>query len=265
MSCEKHGAVAVVMYNRPKRANAWSQEMVNSLEKVLDQVAADDSAIVLTGNGKYFCSGADFGGLMTPMLPSTLVKTVEEFCRGVFENFLTFPKPVICCVNGPAIGGAVTSASLCDVVLASDSATLRTPFKELGIQPEGCSTYTWERWYGREFWDLLIEQGGTCNADVAKSYGFVDEIVSGGSDALLERGIAVANEWIGCTRKIHKEKGLLDKLRDVNIKESKDLSEAVLSSNFLRCQCDLMTKKKKPGPAWLFWVLLWTRPVWSML
>ena len=68
----------------------------------------------------------------------------------LFELFLDFPKPIIAAVNGPAIGASVTSATLCDALLASDTATFSTPFARLGVPPEGCSSVNFERFMGRD-------------------------------------------------------------------------------------------------------------------
>lgn len=73
---------------------------------------------------------------------------------------------------------------------------------EAGIKPEGCSTYTWEKWYGKEFFDFMITESGTADCNYAKKHGFVDEIVAGGPTELVARAVEVAASWIGKERKI---------------------------------------------------------------
>eukprot|EP01052_Picozoa_sp_SAG31_P062235 SAG31_NODE_21236_length_554_cov_1.318681_1_plen_114_part_01 len=99
----------MIIYNRPKRLNAWSSELIDAWQTALQRVAADSSlaAAVLTGAGRYYCSGVDFGAVMTrPMLPSALIREAAARNYKLFEAFIDFPKPLVAAVNGPAIGGS---------------------------------------------------------------------------------------------------------------------------------------------------------------
>ena len=64
-------------------------------------------------------------------------------------SYFQFPKPLIIAVNGPAIGACVTSATVCDAIVASEKATFATPFAKLGVPPEGCSSVHFERLMGK--------------------------------------------------------------------------------------------------------------------
>ena len=110
-----------------RRLNAWSTELLEGWQAALRQVAADRllSAAVLTGAGKYYCSGVDFGGVLRELkLPSALVSEAEARNYALFDAFIQFPKPLLAAVNGPAIGAAVTSLALCDYVLVWANRTL---------------------------------------------------------------------------------------------------------------------------------------------
>ena len=61
--------------------------------------------------------------------------------------FIQFPKPIIAAVNGPGIGAGATAPALCDTIIASERATFSTPFKLLGVGPEGCSSVHFERFH----------------------------------------------------------------------------------------------------------------------
>lgn len=98
---EAAGQVAVITFNRPLKLNAWSTELIEGWQAALDAVAADPalSAAVLTGNGRYYCSGVDFGGVLTrPMLPSKLIKVAAAANYELFDAFIRFPKPLIAAV-----------------------------------------------------------------------------------------------------------------------------------------------------------------------
>ena len=68
--------------------------------------------------------------------PRKLHEFIVKNNAAIFDAFLDFPKPLIVAANGPAIGACVTSATLCDAIIASEKATFSTPFAKLGIVPE---------------------------------------------------------------------------------------------------------------------------------
>ena len=88
------------------RYNAWSTVVLDEMIATLNRANADPAilAVVMTGRGKYYCSGADFSDAMEPMLPSSLVSFTKKRNYSIFEAFLSFTKPLICALNGPAIG-----------------------------------------------------------------------------------------------------------------------------------------------------------------
>ena len=93
---------------------------------------------------------------------------------GIFHPFIHFPKPIFIAANGPAVGGGTTMQLLCDAVLSAPSATFHTPFKQLGITPEGCSSFTFERKIGSEGARRMLVEGEKVSAAEAAELGFVD-------------------------------------------------------------------------------------------
>ena len=98
--------VVLIRFNRPRRLNAWSPDMLAGIRAAMEAAAADPAvgAVLLTGAGRYYSSGADFAGLLEPMMPSKLVATVTQFNDQLFRLFLEFPKPLIALVNGRVFG-----------------------------------------------------------------------------------------------------------------------------------------------------------------
>lgn len=101
--------------------------------------------IVVTGSGKYFSSGNDLNQFLSSK-PGVSRKEMAELAGVRLNEFtssiINTRKPIICGVNGPAIGIAVTMLGLFDIVYASNTATFNTPFSSLGQSPEGLSSLT---------------------------------------------------------------------------------------------------------------------------
>jgi 2-(1,2-epoxy-1,2-dihydrophenyl)acetyl-CoA isomerase len=136
------GAVKIEL-NRPDRLNAWSKELSSDLLTVLREVAADDEvrAVMLTGAGRAFCSGADLNdGLAAAKdtngqidTKSTLVTWYHPIVTAIRE----MPKPVVTAVNGPAAGAGLSLALAADLVVAKESAYFQLAFVNIGLVPDG--------------------------------------------------------------------------------------------------------------------------------
>ena len=136
------GAVKIEL-NRPDRLNAWSQELSSDLLRVLREVAADNEvrAVMLTGAGRAFCSGADLkDGLAAARdtngridTKSTLVTWYHPIVTAIRE----MPKPVVTAVNGPAAGAGLSLALAGDLVVAKESAYFQLAFVNIGLVPDG--------------------------------------------------------------------------------------------------------------------------------
>ena len=77
----------------------------------------------------------------------------------MFNYFIDFPKPILVAANGPAIGASVTSAALCDGIIASHKASFLTPFARLAVPAEGCSCVHFQRILGTESAHKMIGEG----------------------------------------------------------------------------------------------------------
>ena len=125
------GAVKIEL-NRPERLNAWSSELSADLLRVLREVAADEAvrAVMLTGSGRSFCSGADLKEGMAAArandgridTESTLVTWYHPIVTAIRE----MPKPVVAAVNGPAAGAGLSLALAADLVVAAARPSLRS-------------------------------------------------------------------------------------------------------------------------------------------
>ncbi|HET9081026.1 MAG TPA: enoyl-CoA hydratase-related protein [Trebonia sp.] len=137
------GAAAKIVLNRPERMNAWSNALSRDLLEVLRGIAADDTvrAVMLTGAGKAFCSGADLKEGMANAAANDGVLDTGEILTRWYHPIVTaireMPKPFISAVNGPAAGAGLSLALAADLVVAKESAYFLLAFVNIGLVPDG--------------------------------------------------------------------------------------------------------------------------------
>ncbi len=136
--------VATVELNRPEAMNAWGKEIGDDLRPAIEAVAADDAvrAVVVTGAGRGFCSGADLKGGFVPGPDGKpdVQSALRDRYHPVISGIRRMPKPVIAAVNGPAAGVGCSLALSCDLVVMRESAYLLLAFVNIGLMPDGGST-----------------------------------------------------------------------------------------------------------------------------
>jgi 2-(1,2-epoxy-1,2-dihydrophenyl)acetyl-CoA isomerase len=137
------GAAAKIVLNRPERMNAWSSALSRDLLDVLRDVAGDDAvrAVMLTGAGRAFCSGADLkeGARDAAASGGTLDTDgiLTRWYHPIVTTIREMPKPVISAVNGPAAGAGLSLALSADLVVAKESAYFLLAFVNIGLVPDG--------------------------------------------------------------------------------------------------------------------------------
>lgn len=268
LKSNKNGVTTLVM-NNPKRLNGWTEPMMISLFDAINSAAKDDATkvLVISGKGTYYCAGVNLSDTIRPQHPQKLWESIRRDNQKVFDTFLDFSKPILVAVNGPAIGASVTSATLCDGIIASSTATFSTPFARLCVPPEGCSSVNFKRIMGQENATKMLDEGFVPTATDAKEMGFVMQVVDEKNKddddhkELMDAAQQIAEKWIkdGKVRKVDSD------LKAVNAKESIDLATAFLSYGFLDAQYKFLKSKKKNSAANIFLVLKTLRPLWSLL
>ncbi|MGH3245071.1 MAG: enoyl-CoA hydratase/isomerase family protein [Trebonia sp.] len=137
------GAAAKIVFNRPERMNAWSDALSRDLLDVLRDVAADDAvrAVMLTGAGRAFCSGADLKEATANAAANGGALDTDSILTRWYHPIVTtireMPKPVISAVNGPAAGAGLSLALAADLVVAKQSAYFLLAFVNIGLVPDG--------------------------------------------------------------------------------------------------------------------------------
>jgi enoyl-CoA hydratase/carnithine racemase len=257
--------VTTLTMNHPRRLNGWTAPMLEALLAALHRVAdnPDTRAVVLTATGKYYSAGVNLGGTLRIEHPKKLHAFIVEHNQAIFDAFLDLEKPIIVAVNGPAIGAPVTSATLCDAIVASEQATFSTPFARLGVTPEGCSSVHFARLMGEANAERMLgPEGWRPTAAEAAEVGFIDKVVP--HDALLEAAHSMALERIDAGRTFRAGSSR-EELKAVNARESVELAGAFLSAPFIKGQMKFLWSKKKHGPAAMFAGLWITSPLWRLL
>jgi len=262
---DKRDGVTTLTMNTPKRLNGWTQQMMDALKEALRIAARDDETrvLILTGADPYYCAGVNLAATLQLGHPRKLHAMIVQHNQALFDTFLDFPKPILVAVNGPAIGASVTSATLCDGIIASDRATFSTPFAALGVPPEGCSSVHFAHIMNQANADRMLgEEGWKPTAEEAFQAGLVQWVVV--HDKLSEESHRIAQEWItsGAVRSFRGGSGRAE-LKAVNASESVKLADAFLSAPFIRAQFKFLRSKKKWGPAAMFLTMLISRPLWS--
>ncbi|MEO1170586.1 MAG: enoyl-CoA hydratase/isomerase family protein [Myxococcota bacterium] len=257
--------VTTVRFNHPKRLNGWTLPMQDAFRAALDIAAEDDTvdAVILTGTGKYYSAGVDLGGSFKLGHPRELRAMIFERNRALFDLFITFPKPMVAAVNGRAIGAPVTTAALCDRLIAAEEASFLTPFARVGLPAEGCSSVQFPRIMGEAAAERMLgAEGFEPSAAEALEMGLVHAVVS--ADALQAEAQRVAESLSGKTREF-RAGATREELLEINTAESHGVADGFLSSAFLMNQFKFMRSRKKTVPALTFLALRVTRPAWSLL
>lgn len=188
----REGRVAILTLNRPEAMNAISMQMRADLRNALDLLRrdADVGAAVLTGSGeKAFCAGMDlreFSKLSADMP----VAELKRFRWEQGEGIAAFDKPVLAAVNGPAIGGGVELALLCDMIFAAEGASFAFAEIKRGIMPGNGGTQRLPRRVGQARALDMILTGRTIDAQEALSIGLCEAVVP--KAELLARAVALA-------------------------------------------------------------------------
>lgn len=248
--------VGTIRLNRPLKFNGWREADTNVVRGHLQYCASEVAikAVVLTGTGHYYTAGADVFSSATLQRPSTLIAHITKYNEGVFDMFIEFPKPIVVAVNGPAIGMGVTQLGLVDAVLASPTATFQTPFAKLGLPPEGCSTFTFPTFLGKDVARRLLEEAEKIDVHEAHRCGLVTEIVA--AEDLQVRAQAVAEEWAASSRpKRIVERGIIEELKAVNKSESVAFGNALADRRFYEAQLAMAQEKGKKLPAVVWWAM----------
>lgn len=170
--------VATITLNRPDVYNALNDEITFELQDALKAVAKDEKVrvVVLTGEGKAFCSGQDLKAASGNQKRSFL-QSLHKRYNPIIRAMRALPKPIICRLNGVAAGAGCSLALACDMIVASEEATLIEVFINIGLVPDSGSSYFLPRLTGMAKAFELCAMGSRVKAEEALALGLVNKVV----------------------------------------------------------------------------------------
>lgn len=180
---EKKEGIGVITLNKPQIMNAFSPDMMDEVKRVIEQVRldTDTKALVITGAGRAFCSGANprdlERGVERLPVESLLWTSMEKHVFAVARALDLMDKPFIGAINGAAVGGGMDLASLCDIRISSDKAKFGMTYVRMGVAPRGGGCYLLPRIVGIAQACELIWTGKIIDAKEALRIGYVSRVV----------------------------------------------------------------------------------------
>ena len=187
----RHDAVAHVALNRPDSLNAFNREMRAQLRDTMAEVSknADIRAVVLSGSGRAFCSGADLAEGVSGIDTTVEDVILQEFFPSL-RAIVEMPKPVIAAVTGAAAGIGASYAMACDLSIMGKNAYLMSPFAHIGLVPDGGASWLMLRQMGHmRAYEAAIE-GHKISAAECLQYGLTNKLVD--DDAVIESALSWA-------------------------------------------------------------------------
>ncbi len=197
LTLERHDSVALATLNRPDKLNALNRGLQEETRAVCAEVEDDDSirALVVTGSGRGFCSGADLtaGRPTSDELPPQGQRLDEYGWVGrQAVAFYRLTKPTIAAVNGVAAGAGMSLALACDLRVGSENARFKTVFIERSLSPDSGMSFFLPRIIGYSRAMDLIFTSRAVDAEEAYRLGLLDRLFP--ADQLIKGAIELAKE-----------------------------------------------------------------------
>jgi len=215
------GARCTITLNRPDVFNAFNDEQSYELQDALKQVAKDASirVVVLTGEGRAFCSGQDLKAIAGSK--RNLAESLHKRYNPIIRAMRALPKPIIARVNGVAAGAGASLALAADVVVASQAASFLLAFVNIGLVPDSGSSWFVARQLGAARAFEMATLAPKVSAEQALAWGLVNRVVpaeelDAAVDALATHYAQAPTKAIGLIKK------MMQKAQTVSLSEMLD-------------------------------------------
>jgi methylglutaconyl-CoA hydratase len=226
----KKDDVVTVALNRPDVHNAFNDVLMNELTRCFKQLATDDSVavVILTGNGKSFCAGADLSWMKRMVSYSKEENKKDSYLLlDMYETIHSCPKPVVGRINGHAFGGGIGLLAVCDITITVPDVKFAFSEVKLGIIPAVISTFVAPRMSPADMRRLFIT-GERFDSVMANKIGLIDLVVPPES---LDDSVSSCVEQVRSSGPyaIKEVKHLIYNLRELDIKKYKEFTVEKIS------------------------------------
>ena len=187
---ETRGRVGVMRINRPRQMNALNSEVMAQILAAVEAFDADPDigAMVLAGNERAFAAGAD----IKEMAGMGVVDHIQSGRIAMWQRVRSAKKPIIAAVSGFCLGGGCELAMMCDMIVASETATFGQPEINLGIMPGAGGTQRLTRAVGKALAMEMVLNARFISAQEALVHGLVNRVVP--VEHFLDEALTLAGE-----------------------------------------------------------------------
>jgi enoyl-CoA hydratase len=207
IALERAGRLLRVTLNRPDAMNAFNLELHDELPEALDFARADagSDVILLTGAGRAFSAGGDIAHMERNATNPELFDHEVTQAKRIVYTMLDIEKPVVCRMNGHAVGLGATIALLCDVIFASDNAKIGDPHVGIGLVAGDGGAIIWAQRIGLSRAKEYLLTGDLLSAQKAAEIGLINHCLpadqlDGAVDTFCERLLSGAQQAIRWTK-----------------------------------------------------------------
>jgi 2-(1,2-epoxy-1,2-dihydrophenyl)acetyl-CoA isomerase len=171
--------VCRIALNRPDVFNSFNEELSAEFIDALKKATKDEQVrtVVITGEGKAFCSGQDLKDIKGELGKRSLGESVLRRYNPMILAIREMPKPVICRLNGVAAGAGASLVLACDMIIAAETASLIEVFSNVGLVPDSGSSFFLPRLVGYNKAFELIALASKVSAQEAFGLGFIYKVV----------------------------------------------------------------------------------------
>lgn len=205
--------VGTLRLNRPERYNSFTDEMHAEMRSLFKEINTQVSkkilaCLVITGNGKGFCTGQDLNGRyeLVKAGNTNLGQSLKKNYNPLIEKIASLPIPVVAAVNGVAAGAGVGLALACDIVIAAQSAKFIFAFANVGLVPDAGCSWSVVQAIGLPRAKALSLLGETLTAKDAERFGLIwqcvaDEALSDSVTEIVQRLMAKPAQGLALTKR----------------------------------------------------------------